>query len=222
MRPICRLHRGVTEGDYTCRYFEIGLARTASRSVCMAARMLGLHAKHGTDYCRACGRDMVAKFLEGSIEYDIYETCEYSGNIASLHWSRLALARPDAQFVLPYRPLDSWMESTMKRVGKSRRYCKACLKSPVAYTHLYHLRHYGQIVITEEVVKEGYLRHVEAVMKSDLLKDRLCVLNVFEESADETWRKLARFLGKKPPAAGTPFPRQDRERRLPLLKTPEG
>ncbi len=90
MKHTCELRRGMS---YKCKFFEIGMPRTASRSVCMAVRMLGLHAKHGSNYCKRCNRDMVEKYLAermANLMPDLIEVGIESAHFAKVH----ALASP--------------------------------------------------------------------------------------------------------------------------------
>jgi len=200
----CEVHRGWNDGLYQCEIFEIGVGRVGSRSICQAVRELGIRTKHGFSGCLGCHNDAVHKYLWGRCDFDLYRTCEYSGDIPSFHWRELASFYPEARFILPVRSIDSWIASSRRRIRSCVRKHERAIKKPVEWVHLSMLRTYGRIVWEHETWLNGYRKHVGEIMET-IDKSRLLILNVFEMSSDELWEKLCVFLDR--PIPNTSFPR---------------
>jgi len=201
----CEVHSGWNNGLYQCNLFDIGIGRVGSRSICQAARELGIRSKHGFNGCKACHDDAVHKYLWGRCDFDIYRTCEYSGDISSFHWKELAEFYPKAKFILPVRPIDSWMESLSykTRVRGCIEKHERAIEKPIEWVHLLLLHVFGRIVWEHDTWLNGYQKYVGEVMET-LDKSRLLILDVFEMGDDELWEKLCAFLDK--PIPNIPFP----------------
>lgn len=177
-----------------CRYYEIGLGRTGSRSVCQAARMLGIVSNHGFSHRnQSIKKDAVEKCINGRWDFDIYKVGECIGNISSFHWRMLLKALPESKFILPLRPIDDWLCSWKKQKASHEREIRKILQERINFNQLNRLCHFGMISFDESVWKESYKKHKEEVI--DVIeKDRLLVLNVFEESSQELWKKMVKFF----------------------------
>lgn len=188
----CEVHRKWVKSSFRCQYFEIGLGRTGSRSVCMAARLLGFRAKHGDNGCLRCDKDMVGKHLAGRCNFDIYRTCEYIGNISAPFWRQLADTRPDAKFILTVRPLEDWLRSCKRRDKGGKRHVGLIRRGRRAtYSIYFRLHFFGQVRWNLNAWKEGWCRHIEETQQ---LGDRLLVMNVFTMSDEVLWNKLSNFM----------------------------
>jgi hypothetical protein len=189
------LHLGEGFKETRCRYFEIGLGRSATRSVFKAVKSLGIKAMHGTGGCYGCLDDAVEKMTHGRFDLDLYRQYEYVGHMASCHWRQLAEERPDAKFILPVRPLRLWLKSVKKKANSNKtRHDPRRVR--LLQMMLYHCppRRIGK----EELV-EGYHRHIDGVVEYFEGTDRLLVLNVWEMDDKELWNNLAAFVGREPP-----------------------
>jgi len=129
-KKVCSIHGGYNKGDYSCRFFELGIGRVASRSVCTAARQLGLYAKHGLNGCGECEKDAVKKIMYGDAHFDLYRTCEYSGDFPFVHWRLLHKQFPAAKFILPVRSVEEWLDA-FERTKRDRQYARLARKGPV-------------------------------------------------------------------------------------------
>lgn len=201
----CRFHGGDNEvPDRECGVFEIGVGRTGSRSVALAVRQLGLFVRHGFSGCPGCVQDSVEKLLQGRVDLDLYRTCEYSGNVAAVHWRQLAEQRPDAKWVLTTRPMGQWLRSMELNFLENEYHRMSRRKDTWTYQYskrmwgvdwdLAHLRQQHQLHLAQVRV---YFQGTE-----DLLE-----LDVFTEPDHVLWEKLARFLGRPLPAVSPAFPR---------------
>ncbi len=92
-----------------CQTFDIGIGRVAGRSICRAIGLLGVQSRHGFNGNVRLEKDAIEKFFRNKTDYDIYDTCEYISNIASIHWRQLADSYPEAKFILPVRPVGKWL-----------------------------------------------------------------------------------------------------------------
>jgi len=194
----CDYHRGKIDGSFRCKYFEIGLGRSGTRSVFRAVKLLGLSAMHGTGGCLQCLDDLVFKMKVDCWDLDIYRGYEYSGHVASVHWQQLAEARPDAKFILPTRELSGWSRSARKHLRTVR--------SLPQRAELLHTKLYGSPYPKKVDLIDGYNRHIQTAIKELTPTGRLLVLDVFSMSDDYLWGELAGFVGRKAPQGGTKFP----------------
>ncbi len=203
-RPwACDYHRGIHSGC-RCMYFEIGLGRTATRSIYMAAHQLGLRAMHATGGCRFCHDDMIEKMRQGRCDYVMYSVYEYCGALANWHWRQLAEERPDAKFVMTTRPLDQWLKSVVPFAKKA---CQSSHRHDPAFQMRYR-KTYGDVKYpSESQLREHYEEHIGGVLEHFTGSDRLLVLDVFTENDESLWSKLAPFLGRAVPE-GKKFPKR--------------
>ena len=68
-----------------CKYFDIGMGRTATRSIYEAAIALGMEAQHGHKGARTYCANTLERVLQGRLDLDIYEKCDYNAGIANVH-----------------------------------------------------------------------------------------------------------------------------------------
>lgn len=197
----CPVHRGLEPEGGPCRFFEIGMGRSASRSIWQAVCRLGIKAMHGTGGCLACVEDYLEKVEAGRVDTVVYSQYDYCGHLGSIHWRQLAEEYPEAKFILPLRPLDQWAKSLWAHhKGHTRDNRRRLLNRKVWFG------------LTErptlEQVREGIQRHTDSVIQYFEGTKRLIVLNVFEEKDVVLWRRLAQFLEvEKPPKMK--FPKKD-------------
>ena len=195
MRPwACDLHRGESLPT-KATHFEIGLSRTGSRSLYVAARKLGVNACHGFGSCKVCENDAIVKHMRGRIDFDVYRAYDYCGQVAGIHWRRLSKADPDAKFILPVRPMDDWLKSIKRHMRKAmetrRRDPWFALEFKKIYETEWELcKHAGDDFWA--LMRTTYELEISKVLNP---QNRLTVINVFEESNEELWEKMADFIG---------------------------
>jgi len=200
-RPwACARHRGVLLKEVRCRYFEIGMGRTATRSVYVAFKSFGLKAIHGSGGCTLCINDAIEKMEAGRIDLMLYETYEYCGHMPSFHWRQLAEERQDSKFILTLRPVDQWLKSAKGKIGTGGR-------ADPRRGNMLHKRHYGSETPTKEQLREGFIRHSSEVQEYFAREpERLLVLDVFSMKDLVLWKLIADFVGGTPPEGK--FPRR--------------
>jgi len=187
--PYCKLHLGEQE-PVRCKYFEIGLGRTATRSVWQAACTLGLNAMHGTGGCVKCLDSALDAIKNGETDCDLYRCYEYVGHFPNLHWEKLADERPDAKFILTTRPTKLWLRSARAKFGKTH------LRDDPRRARMLHMKMFGTLRPTEEELLRGYTDHLKAVMnRFHDEPDRLLIVDVFTMPDELLWSKLTRFFG---------------------------
>ena len=199
----------IINGNVDCRFFELGVGRTGSRSVYSAARQLGICSRHGFLANENWMDDAIVKDLAGRIDFLVYDGCDYSGQIAAIHWERLADDLPEAKFILTGRPVTSWIESCIKRNKKGYGHVIKMASGEVRFLWLWWLKLFGTIRFSKKLFEDGYTKHTKTIRERFADEPhRLLELNVFQESDDVLWGKLAGFLGVEPP--NTPFPKTTR------------
>lgn len=226
-RPwACDLHRRKLDRLRCCKVFEIGLSRTASRSVFKAVDRMGLQAMHGFGSCLVCEFDALDKLTRGFADFDVYRCYDYCGQVTFVHWKKIAEENPDAKFVLTIRDVVPWLESMRLHAFRAWRKSmrgKSRLWSQMVWKSMYDVDDEdwnkvvvvaGQTRIEAESalmfkIQCGWNRHHAEVFGyfSGINSDRLLVLNVFEESNQVLWNRLAEFIGCDPPEEGTRFPK---------------
>ncbi len=193
----CKIHGGDLGGDKHCCIFEIGLGRTASRSVCEAFHLLGLNIYHGLGHCGDCQQDAFDKLRVGRFDWDVYKTCDYSGNVSSVHWHQLHKNIPDSRFILTVRPVEDWLDrwegklhSHSRRVALSK-----CVPSLQTWRRLIQ---FGMVGFDREEWGRRYREHNRQVIDT-IEEECLLVLNVWNNTDENVWRRIAKFIGQEPP-----------------------
>lgn len=200
----CPYHLG--EPETRCEFFEIGLPRTATRSVCHAVNSLGVPAVHGFLGCRQCVDDFGMKARQGSVDFDLFRSCKYSGNVAFPFWRKIAKERSDAKFILTIRPRLSWLDSMERHFVRSiTKFTGVPLRSTIFWRYLllrsrFDVRKHG----IRALLDLRYRTHYGEIVRSFRGSNRLLVVNVFVTEPEKLWEQLATFLGV---AKGTPSDR---------------
>jgi len=194
---------------------EIGMPRTATRSMAQAVRNLGYTVSHGIGFTKFINKDestrlkkeRLLRLLCGNIPEFPYDNYEYVGNFSHLHWKQLAEMKPDLKFILTIRDEDDWWKGCKNSWAKNRRYRSLrIIKSgrieenqiPTAIT-VFHL--YGCYNLNEFCWKDGFKRHNDEVLSYFKDSDRLLVHNVFE---GDGWKTLCSFLDTNIPETEYP------------------
>jgi len=200
----CSYHGGPNQVSHrVCEVFEIGVGRTGSRSVARAACWLGLEVRHGFSGCPGCIQDAVWKQRQGRCDLDLYQTCEYSGNVAAIHWPDLVESHPRAKWILTVRPVASWLASMQTNFQVQKHLQPAHRDS---WTQLY-LQHMWGGVENLARIRQRYLEYLARVRLHFHQFDNLLELNVFTEPSSQLWRRLAAFLDRPLPDPLPEFPR---------------
>lgn len=205
-RLRCRNHRNKIEGVHRCKIFDIGLGRNATRSICKAVEQFGLEVMHGFGRCKGCEKNDIEKYLRHECDFSIYKTCDYSSNVASIHWRQLIDTYPEAKFILPLRPIDAWLHKYQNNPRVTEAFLERFMKGQIGWAPIYCMYHFGVITYDRKMWKDGYERHTKDILNT-IDPGRLLVLNVFEMSDEELWSKLAIFLGCEVPNPIEPFPK---------------
>jgi len=181
-----------------CKFFEIGLPRTASRSVCEAFHLLGYHVCHGWGEDNVYYSDGVEKLRLGRWDWDLYESCDLAGNVSSVHWYQLQEGVPDARFILAIRPTELWLDSWEGRLHSHAKRLRRSEKQQPSFQVWGRLIHYGMVDFNRGEWGRRYEEHNQKVIET-IESERLLVLNVWEMSDEVLWEKLASFVGQSPP-----------------------
>lgn len=187
----CDYHTGTFSGT-ECKFFEIGLGRTASRSVFQAVSKLGVRAMHGYGGCKMCHDDLEFKFSLGRCDCDVFNAYEYSGQIAYLFWRELMNNRPDAKFILTLRPFEQWMDSLCVRLGKAYPRHRFLIGFRTFWEGCFDAK--GNVIRSKIECKCH--KYVQDVIKAFSNSNRLLILDVFSEKPSDLWSKLGEFVGK--------------------------
>lgn len=144
-----------------------------------------------------------------SCDYAIYKTCDYSGNLAAIHWRELAEKHPEAKFILPHRPLDAWVYKQIKHRYHIRNRIKLGeaswdywnLTRTIADPLGISLEEIG-LTLDRDAWELVYNTHVDSIRNYfESSPDRLLELNVFEEPPAHIWERLGDFFWNRPPLA---------------------
>ena len=200
-RP-CPYHAG--KWQLRCQYFEIGLARTGSRSIAKAVKSLGLRAAHGFMYCSECVDDAKQKLEDGNCDLDIYKAYDYCGHFVFVHWKQLAEQREDAKFILPIRPRDAWLHAVTTTIFKPSRTIR--LQEGGSNDPWFAKLFMPDLSFTEERWLALYDRHLHEVQEYFAGTDRLLVIDLFNLSDVERWQQLVAFLGREGVEHSEEFP----------------
>ena len=178
-----------------CSIFEIGLGRNGSRSICRAVKLLGLKTRHGFDNKFELRQDAVKKFLSGSYRFNLYNDCDYCGDIPVIHWKTLFENEPNAKFVLPIRPIDSWISSLLHADTSisNKKLEDIFNEGTVNWRHIFRLHCFGTIRYEVDLIKQKYIEHTIEVTNT-ITDDRLLVLDIFSMKSKVVWQKLCWFL----------------------------
>ncbi len=210
--PTCDYHLDEPGSRKQCQFFEIGMPRTGTRSVCRAVQRMGLRARHTFGGCWPCERDALERLYRGCCDLDVYKGCDYAGGFSSIHWRMLVEAHPEAKFILTLRPVDKWCRSWRLRNKTADRRIESGLAEPMRWAGAYRLAHFGMFRFDPASWVRAKGRH-EADVVEAIPPDRLLVLDVFEEPEANVWWRLALFLEYKGLVpADKPFP----NRRAPI------
>jgi len=190
--PKCSYHAGKV-GPIPTRIFEISLGRTGTRSICQAVSQLGISYRHGTRGCDDCQEDAIRKYLTGSWDFDYYQTADMVSNLSCVHWERLYSENQRNLFILPIRPLRTWLQSweKLRRVGP--RYLNLCRAYPIGWGCLHQLHFFGQLTFNRIIWEKVYLEHRKKIEET-IHRDRLLILDVFNQSSEKLWSELIEFF----------------------------
>ncbi len=193
--PTCDYHLNEPGSRRRCRFFEIGMPRTGTRSICRAAQRMGLRARHAFGSCEPCERDALEKLFRNRCDFNVYEGCDYVGGISSIHWWVLPDAFPEAKFILTLRPNDKWCRSWKLRDKTTQRRISSGLSEPIRWTHAYRLGHFQMLQFNSASWTKTKDRHERDVIDGLVGTGRLLMVNVFEEEDGVLWKQLAEFFG---------------------------
>ena len=203
---ICDFHANGVQRQQTI--FEIGLGRSASRSICEAFHLLGLNVMHGRSDCLLCRKDLLEKLCAGQCDWDLYKSYDYFGNTSALHWYQLYRNVPDARFVLPIRPIKKWLDGWEGKKHSHARRMKAVLEdkqeSRLSFTIWNRFILFGMVGFNRKEWERRYKEHTDKVIET-IEPSRLLVLDVWNMDDVELWKKVAGFIGQNPP--DIPFPK---------------
>ena len=116
----------------------------------------------------------------------MYSNYDYVGHAPYYHWKELAKERPDAKFILPIRPFDSWIKSARKKLRRKR--------ADPRRVFLVREKLFGAGMPTVGQLENGYHKHINWVLNFFHGTDRLLVLNPWIMSDVVLWNKLAEFV----------------------------
>jgi len=184
---------------------EIGMPRTATRSMAQAVKNLGYTVNHGIGFTKFIEKDesirlkkeLWTQLFHGNIPKFPYDNYEYVGNFSLLHWKQLAEVKPDLKFILTIRDVDDWWESCKRRWSRNRRLRSrkiirsGHIKDKYITTAITVFHLYGCYNLNEFCWKDGFKRHNDEVLRYFKDSDRLLVHNVFE---GDGWETLCSFL----------------------------
>lgn len=197
------------------QFCEIGMPRTASRSLATAMKILGFTVSHGIGFAKFRPKKeadsmitlCLRHFLFGSIPPFPYENYEFVGNFASSHWKLLAETKPQLKFILTYRNVDQWWDGCWKRWRRIHKeqikrvlHRKGIIEKEMI-SAISRFKNFGNYGVDEFNWKNGFERHNKEVLEYFKGSDRFLVHSVFE---GDGWEKLCKFVNKEVP--NIPYP----------------
>jgi len=181
------------------KIFEVGLGRTGSRSVTMAAEILGFKAKHGFKKSPEYEIDATYKALRGKYDFDIIRDHDFLSNLGTPIYRQLDRAYPDAKFILTVRDFNDWFLSCRRNTVDREDVFDEFDQGEVSYRAFDRLLTFGSLVITDDLAKEAYMRHTMEVkehFRSYMFDDKFITMNV---CGGDGWETLCPFLEKDIP-----------------------
>lgn len=154
--------------------FGIGLARTGTRSLTEALKILGYQIMHNPLHFDDIGED-------GAVEG--YALC---------NWRMLQIVYPDAKFIVTTRHLDTWLESS-KRAMKQYPIEERKKTKYWPYVVRNRLARWGCVDYDEHLMKMHHTAH-ELKLILNFFDEDILYLPV-EDSGVVKWAKLSKFLG---------------------------
>jgi hypothetical protein len=177
------------------KVFIIGAPKTGTSSVGRAYEMMG---------CRDKGFDpMLQTYVDHGHFPPVWDTVAMYDSFSDgpfnsgVFYEKLYFKYPGAKFVLTMRDEESWLKSHMAHFSpngsnsKVKERFRMLEYSPDEWREWYRLR----------------MTHIRSFFASRDASRLLLEIDIFTESADECWKKLASHVqGLSPPPVGTPFP----------------
>lgn len=193
-----------------CEVCEIGMPRTATRSMAEAMGILGYTVSHGMGFLNSlpvsqqyrANDDHIAHMLWGYPTPSIYGNFEFVGNLPILHWRQIAEENPEVKFVLTVRSEDEWWSRCYERWHRVRLFRVRNLRKSqeLPYRQLTsfmtNFMLFGCYGMNEERWRTGFRDHNRAVVEYFHGSDRLLVHNAF---AGDGFSELSSFLVKDVP-----------------------
>lgn len=192
------------------KFCEIGMGRTATRSMAKAMKILGFSVSHGGGFFR--GREdlrdqYLHDLLYGVIPKYPYDNYEFVGNLPYMHWDQLAEAKPDLKFILTTRNEDDWWNGCKTRWIRVRneRVRKVLKRDSIVgreiFTMVNAFNFFGCYSMHEYRWRKAFKRYNNEILDYFKDSDRLLIHNVFE---GDGWSSLCDFVGKDIPKDGYP------------------
>ncbi len=185
------------------RIFGIGMHKTATTSLHMAMKVLGLNSAHwpSAHWAKAVWREMNNTGKSPTLEKH-YAASDLP---IPLLYRKLDKAYPGSKFILTVLDDEVWVKAAEKHWDSRRNPNRARWDSD-PFTHRIHEVLYGQRHFDRDVFLARYRHHNSDVLK--YFKDRPDDLLVMRMNEGSGWAELCEFLGVENP--GVPYPQGNR------------
>lgn len=176
--------------------FGIGLPKTATSSLAAMLEALGVRAWHGE-------KKPVPNWPRG--DFTIADGCEaLVESIFTAHFRLADELYPGSKFILTTRDEEAWIESVRRWFARNKPEMGGWWAAKRNVT-LGVMRFHERLLRIRREEHHAAVARYFAGREGDLL-----VIDLTAAPADEAWRRLAEFVGRAPPPAGTPLPWRNR------------